>query len=63
MVRTATQRVKRWQKGDKRLRWIAAGLLAAEQRFRCARGYKPMGVLLTHVNAFDAKLAGESEAA
>jgi putative transposase len=63
VVRTATQRVKRWRKGDMRLRWSAAGLLAAEKRFRRVRGYKSMGVLLTNVSAFDVKLASKSEAA
>ena len=63
VVRTATQRVKRWRKGDMRLRWSAAGLLAAERRFRRVRGYKSIGVLLANVSAFDAKLASKSEAA
>lgn len=63
VVRTATQRVKRWRKGDMRLRWSAAGLLAAEKRFRRVRGYKSMGVLLANVSTFDAKLASKSEAA
>ena len=63
VVRTATQRVKRWCKGDMRLRWSAAGLLAAEKRFRRVRGHKSMGVLLANVSAFDVKLASKSEAA
>lgn len=63
VVRTATQRVKRWRQGDMRLRWSAAGLLAAEKRFRRVRGYKSMGVLLANVNGFDGKLASQSEAA
>jgi hypothetical protein len=63
VVRTATQRVKRWRKGDMRLRWSAAGLLAAEKRFRRVRGYQSMGVLLANVSTFDAKLASKSEAA
>ena len=46
-----------------RLRWSAAGLLAAEQRFRRVRGYKSMGVLLANVSSFDAKLASKNEAA
>lgn len=63
VVRATTRRVKRWRPGDMRLRWSAAGLLAAEKGFRRIRGYKSMSVLLAKVNAFDATLANQSEAA
>lgn len=63
VVRTATERVKRWRQGDMRLRWSAAGLLAAEQRFRRVRGYKSMAILLANIDAYDTKLAGKTEAA
>jgi putative transposase len=63
VVRTATGRVKRWRQGDMRLRWSAAGLLAAEKRFRRVRGYKSMAVLLANVDAYDPRLAGKTEAA
>jgi hypothetical protein len=63
VVRTATQRVKRWRKGDMRLRWSAAGLLAAEKRFRRGRGCQSMPALLAGISAFEAKLAGKGEAA
>lgn len=63
VVRTATQRAKRWRPGDMRLRWSAAGLLAGEKRFRRVRGYKSMGALIANVKVFDAKRASKSEAA
>ncbi len=63
VVRTATQRVKRWRRGDMRLRWSAAGLLAAEQRFRRVRGHRSMPALLAGISAFDGKIAGKTEAA
>ena len=63
VVRATTRRVKRWRAGDMRLRWSAAGLLAAEKGFRRIRGYKSMSVLLAKVDAFDATLANQSEAA
>jgi len=63
VVRTTTRRVKRWRQGDMRLRWSAAALLAAETRFRRVRDYQSMEGLLASVNAFDAKLAGKSQAA
>jgi len=53
--------VKRWRTGDMRLRWIAAGLLAAEKHFRRIRGHKLMPKLVSALGA-DA-IAGESQAA
>ncbi len=34
--------VKHWQPGDMRLRWTAAGMLAAEQQFRRINGYRQL---------------------
>lgn len=42
VVEDKTRRVKRWQKGDMKLRWIASGLLAAEAQFRRIKGYKDL---------------------
>lgn len=53
--------VKRWRAGDMRLRWIAAGVLAAEKQFRRVRGHKLMPKLLSTVGAM--AIAGESQAA
>lgn len=38
-------RVKRWQKGDMRLRWAATMLLVAEQGFRRIKGYRHLADL------------------
>lgn len=53
--------VKRWRAGDMRLRWIAAGLLAAEKQFRRIRGHKLMPKLVSALGS-DA-IAAESQAA
>ena len=53
--------VKRWRSGDMRLRWIAAGLLAAEKQFRRVRGYKLMPKLIAALGS--SVIAGESQAA
>jgi putative transposase len=34
IVRFTQRNVKRWQDGDMRKRWTAAGMLVAEQQFR-----------------------------
>jgi hypothetical protein len=56
-------RVKRWRGGDMRLRWTAAGLLAAQKQFRRVRGYKLMPKLLARLDADKSEIAGESRAA
>lgn len=45
MVRDATRNVKRWSNGKQVLRWIAAGLLEAEERFNRIKGYRDMPLL------------------
>jgi transposase-like protein len=56
-------RVKRWRAGDMRLRWLAAGLLAAEKQFRRVRGHKLMPKLLAALDVGTATIAGGSKAA
>jgi len=38
--------VKRWQDGDMRKRWTAAGMLVAEQQFRRIIGYRDLATLV-----------------
>lgn len=45
-VRKLTRRVKRWRKGNMRLRWSAAGLLHVETTFRRVKGYRDIPFLL-----------------
>ncbi len=40
IVRAHARNVKRWQDGDMRLRWAAAGMLAAASQFRRVKGYR-----------------------
>ena len=38
--------MKRWQDGDMRKRWTAAGMLVAEQQFRRIIGYRDLAKLV-----------------
>ncbi len=42
IVRAHARNVKRWQDGDMRLRWAAAGMLAASTQFRRVKGYRQL---------------------
>ena len=42
IVRAHAHHVKRWQPGDMRLRWAAAGMLAAAGQFRRVKGYRQL---------------------
>ncbi len=45
IVRNRARNVKRWQPGDMRLRWAAAGMLAAAGQFRRIKGYSQLPLL------------------
>ena len=45
IVRSTTQRVKRWRDQDMALRWTAAGFLEAERAFRKVLGFKELWIL------------------
>jgi putative transposase len=45
IVRAHARNVKRWQNGDMRLRWAAAGMLAAQAQFRRIKGYRQLPLL------------------
>ncbi|MGH7342001.1 MAG: IS256 family transposase, partial [Candidatus Rokuibacteriota bacterium] len=42
IVRAHARNVKRWRDGDMRLRWAAAGMLAAADQFRRVKGYRQL---------------------
>ena len=46
VTRNVTGRVKRWRDGDMRLRWCAAGLLRAEEKFKRVKGYRDIPQLI-----------------
>jgi putative transposase len=46
VVRHTQRNVKRWQDGDMRKRWTAAGMLVAEQQFRRIIGYRQLAELV-----------------
>jgi transposase-like protein len=45
IARDVTGNVKRWKNGKMIVRWMAAGLLDAEKRFRRVKGYRDMPML------------------
>jgi transposase-like protein len=49
IVRHTQRNVKRWQDGDMRKRWTAAGMLQAEQQFRRIVGYTDLAKLVTAI--------------
>jgi putative transposase len=49
IVRKIQRNVKRWQGGDMRLRWTAAGMLEAEHQFRRIIGYRDLARLAVAV--------------
>ena len=49
IVRHTHRNVKRWQDGDMRKRWTAAGMLQAEQQFRRIVGYRDLAKLVTAI--------------
>jgi transposase-like protein len=58
IVRHTQRNVKRWQDGDMRKRWTAAGMLVAEQQFRRIIGYRDLATLVIaierhHLRAID----------
>jgi transposase-like protein len=59
IVRYTQRNVKRWQDGDMRKRWTAAGMLIAEQQFRRIIGYRDLAKLVIaierHANLVAAK--------
>jgi len=42
IVRAHARNVKRWQDGDMRLRWAAAGMIAASSQFRRVKGHRQL---------------------
>ena len=46
-VRTVTGRVKTWQDGEMKKRWIATGMIEAQRSFRRIRGHTQMADLVT----------------
>jgi arylsulfatase A-like enzyme len=62
IVRYTQRNVKRWQAGDMRKRWTAAGMLVAEQQFRRIVGYRHLAKLVIAIERH-AVLAAEKNRA
>lgn len=63
IVRRTQRNVKRWQDGDMRKRWTAAGMLVAEQQFRRIIGYHDLAKLVTAIERHTAQAALPTPAA
>jgi putative transposase len=57
IVRSTQRNVKRWQDGDMRKRWTAAGMLVAEQQFRRIIGYRHLAKLVIAIERRAARIA------
>lgn len=57
IVRRTQRNVKRWQDGDMRKRWTAAGMLVAEQQFRRIIGYRDLAKLVAAIEHHTARTA------
>ena len=62
IVRYTQRNVKRWQDGDMRKRWTAAGMLQAEQQFRRIIGYRDLAKLVIAVERHARTAAPENHA-
>lgn len=51
VVEDRCRRVKKWQGGDMKLRWVASGLLFAEEQFRRVKGYRDIPQLVAAMKA------------
>jgi transposase-like protein len=59
IIRYTQRNVKRWQDGDMRKRWTAAGMLVAEQQFRRIIGYRHLATLVIAVERYALHAAAE----
>ena len=59
IVRRTQRNVKRWQDGDMRKRWTAAGMLVAEQQFRRIIGYHDLATLVIAVERHALRAAAD----
>ena len=60
IVRYTQRNVKRWQDGDMRKRWTAAGMLVAEQQFRRIIGYRDLAKLVIAIERHTLLVANNS---
>jgi transposase-like protein len=63
IVRHTQRNVKRWQDGDMRKRWTAAGMLVAEQQFRRIIGYRHLAKLVIAIERRAVRLGHRAQPA
>ena len=60
-IRMRTRRVTEWDGGTMILRWVAASLISAEEKFRRLSGYKDMWMLAAALERKEAEKSGAKE--
>ncbi|HWI70960.1 MAG TPA: IS256 family transposase [Baekduia sp.] len=63
IVRYTQRNVKRWQDGDMRKRWTAAGMLVAQQQFRRIIGYRDLAKLVIAIERHALLVAAKDQVA
>jgi transposase-like protein len=53
LTRDVIRDVKRWRRGDQRLRWVASALLEAEKRMILIRGCRALPILINNLKNID----------
>lgn len=60
IVRNHARNVKRWQPGNMRLRWAAAGMLEAQKQFRRVKGYSQLPQLAAAIETATSRTDGST---
>jgi transposase-like protein len=60
-ISTYARNVKRWQSGSMVVRWVGAGIVEAEKKFRRIQGYRDIGKLMSALEALETKEEAAAE--
>ena len=60
-IATYSRNVKRWQSGSMVVRWVSAGILEAEKKFRRIQGYRDIAKLTKSLELIEAKEEAAAE--
>lgn len=63
IARDAQRNVKRWRSGEMALRWVAAGMLEAEQQFRKINGHRDLHILKRALERHQEVIEGKEKVA
>jgi transposase-like protein len=60
-IATYSRNVKRWQTGSMVVRWVSAGIVEAEKKFRRVQGYRDIAKLMKSLELIEAKEEAAAE--